>query len=359
MEKSVLNHTIMQKKTFTWPQTIGLSIITILLVTGVWTAIQMGPYFPQVFNRLMAAVVTFTQSFIPAERLTVYASPNEIKTGEEVALTWAHQNQRGDGTYSLSYPCQEGIYLGVKVASGEKTLLCDKPSDIFNEENIVTLKIFNESTSRAEVPVTLRYTKENSTDPSLSAAVILSVEEEEILILETPEVIPPAPQAPAPKPITPAPSAAPQTLTPGTRTEKTYTVGDSSPATTPFGKVDLAPKILDIGVIDKITNVFTPTTTLKVSDRIAVKFEVENIGTAASGDWYFSAVLPTYPMFIFQSESQQTLNPGDKIEYTIGFDQAEPDVDGRFLVNVDPNSALAEASETNNMATATIRALVK
>ncbi len=117
----------------------------------------------------------------------------------------------------------------------------------------------------------------------------------------------------------------------------------------------LAPKILEIGVIDKITNVFQATASPSAHDRVAVRFEVENIGTADSGHWQFNAVLPTFPMYIFESEGQQPLSPGEKIEYVIGFDNVEPDVDGRFVINVDPTSSLSEASETNNIAITTIR----
>jgi len=355
-----IKNNVMQKKTFTWPQTIGVSVIVLLLIAGVWTAVEMGPYLSGTVSRLATAAVTFTQTFIPGERLTLSTNLSTVTSGDEVVLSWTHRNQKAGGVYSLSYPCKEGVYEGVKVSSGGKMLTCDTPSDIYNEDNAVTLRVFSEATSPVEIPISLDYTNNDNLESLLSATINISVTNANgstmpataLPAIETP----PSPTKKLTTPVSTKNSGGTKTLTPGERTEKTYSLGTSSPASSAYGKMDLAPRILEIGVVDKVTNIFYATTSLKASDRIAVRFEVENLGTLDSGHWQFSAVLPTFPMHIFESEGQQSLAPGDKIEYVIGFDNVEIGVDGRFVINVDPTSSLSEASKTNNIATTTIRA---
>ncbi|TSC67164.1 MAG: hypothetical protein CEO19_334 [Parcubacteria group bacterium Gr01-1014_73] len=120
------------------------------------------------------------------------------------------------------------------------------------------------------------------------------------------------------------------------------------------GKPDLAVKILETGVIDKITNVWTATTSLRSIDRIAVRFSVENLGTKETGSWYFNAVLPTYPSHIYSANSQVSLLPGDRIEFTLGFDIVEKKDGNIVVINVDPANSIFEASEENNIARVTI-----
>ncbi|OHA43873.1 MAG: hypothetical protein A3G03_01015 [Candidatus Taylorbacteria bacterium RIFCSPLOWO2_12_FULL_44_15c] len=120
------------------------------------------------------------------------------------------------------------------------------------------------------------------------------------------------------------------------------------------GKPDLAVKILETGVIDKVTNVWTATTSLRSIDRIAVRFSVENLGTKETGAWYFNAILPTYPSYIYSANSQNSLLPGDRIEFTLGFDSVEKKDGNVIVINVDPANSIFEASEENNIVRVTL-----
>ncbi|OHA18666.1 MAG: hypothetical protein A2664_00360 [Candidatus Taylorbacteria bacterium RIFCSPHIGHO2_01_FULL_46_22b] len=350
-----------QKKTFGLSQAVGIAVILFLLAAGVWTAAQFGPYLPNAFNRIGAALINLTQTFIPAQKLTVSIDQTTTVSGEKVTFSWVHTNPKKEGVYSLLYPCITGAYVGMQVTTGEKTLLCDTPSDIYSDTNSITLITVSENDGTTTIPITLSFTQIEDTEASLSATAIVTVQTESDTNVtdSTTDIKPIEPTitgTPATNPTQPVTTdGGKKAVTAGTTTQKVYPITNTkTPA--PYGKTDLAPRVLEIGVINKITNEFTATSSLRVYDRIAVRFVVENLGSSASGHWQFSAVLPTFPMHIFESEGQQSLEPGDRIEYTIGFDQVEPDVDGRFVINVDPTSSIAEASESNNIATTTIRA---
>lgn len=141
--------------------------------------------------------------------------------------------------------------------------------------------------------------------------------------------------------------------TAGQKTETLQLINPPAPVKD-IGKPDLAVKILEVGVIDKVTNVFTATTSLRSIDRIAVRFSVENLGTKETGSWYFNAVLPTYPSHIYSANSQVSLLPGDRIEFTLGFDSVEKKDGNVVVINTDPANSIFEASEDNNIARVTI-----
>jgi len=73
-----------------------------------------------------------------------------------------------------------------------------------------------------------------------------------------------------------------------------------------YGAADLSVRILSVVPAGARTN---------------VQFEVQNIGTNVTpSNWTFDAQLPLTPAYTYRSQGQQTLYPGDKIVYTIGFD---------------------------------------
>ena len=149
-------------------------------------------------------------------------------------------------------------------------------------------------------------------------------------------------------------SAVKTPITAGPKIETLQLINPPAPIKKDIGKPDLAVKILEIGVIDKITNVWTATTSLRSIDRIAVRFLVENLGTKETDSWYFNAVLPTYPSYIYSSPSQISLKAGERIEFTLGFDSVEKKDGNIVVINIDPNNSVSEASEENNIARVTI-----
>ncbi len=115
------------------------------------------------------------------------------------------------------------------------------------------------------------------------------------------------------------------------------------------GQIDLAVIIDAVGILDE-DNQFIATSTLRVNNKIAVKFTITNIGDKKSESWYFNAVLPTSPMHIFHSKTQQALAPAEKIEFTMGFDKPKIGKNQVIVINVDPSGGIKESDKDNNIA---------
>ncbi|HEB62150.1 MAG TPA: sortase [Bacteroidetes bacterium] len=140
-------------------------------------------------------------------------------------------------------------------------------------------------------------------------------------------------------------------LTPGEETDITIPIigGNTLPPSNPYGKPDLDAKITKVGIIDPQTNNFIATSTLTTKDKIAVKFVISNLGTKTAEGWTFNMVLPTNPLYIFHSKTQNNLKPGERIEYAIAFDKPKESDDAIIIVNVDPTRTIFELNENNNI----------
>lgn len=75
------------------------------------------------------------------------------------------------------------------------------------------------------------------------------------------------------------------------------------------------------GLPDLAVTVTSVTSLSSVQGRMVVQFVVSNIGTnVALSGWTFNAKLPLSPSYTYQSSAQQALYPGDKIAYTLTYD---------------------------------------
>lgn len=116
---------------------------------------------------------------------------------------------------------------------------------------------------------------------------------------------------------------------------------------------DLAVHINSVGVLNKYNNQFLYTNSYSIDDRIAVKFDVENLGGQNTGYWYMRINIPT------QNGSYQTygplpsLSPGQKTSFTIGFDNT---IGGNqnILITADYNNSISEYNKSNNTASQSI-----
>jgi len=145
-------------------------------------------------------------------------------------------------------------------------------------------------------------------------------------------------------------------LTAGERTDEVFPISDSRSISNSNGRVDLKATIISTGIVD-VNNVFTQTSSIGATEQGVIRFSVTNIGSKTSDNWTFNAVLPTFPMYIFHSTNQKALAPGDRIDFTLGFDQLNRGLtDGVITINVDPTgSILNESNRDNNIAQVTIQ----
>ena len=190
-----------------------------------------------------------------------------------------------------------------------------------------------------------------SDEPSLSVVPTASTTIPFSEVVSTPVTEIPAPTAPAPvKPVVPTAGK--------TITTTTQIAGATTTPSGPYGFPDLITSIDAIGYLATTSaESFIASSTVTAGARPAVKFSIKNVGTNVAGAWRFSASIPTQTAYIYQSEPQQALNPGDSIDYTLGFDQANKGSGQMVSVTANFDHAVTESNANNNSASATLTIL--
>ncbi|CAN5720054.1 hypothetical protein BH11PAT2_BH11PAT2_08450 [soil metagenome] len=145
--------------------------------------------------------------------------------------------------------------------------------------------------------------------------------------------------------------------TPGT-TGGTHTVVTTTTTTTrpaPYGLADLTVLVTQVGYLNNgTTESFVPATSIPYGKTGAVKFTVKNPGTNVTGPWLFRADVPTSPSFSFTSPVQQSLLPGDQIDYTLGFDRGLQGDNRVVTITVDSTNVVPESNEGNNVSSGAV-----
>lgn len=136
-------------------------------------------------------------------------------------------------------------------------------------------------------------------------------------------------------------------------TSNTYRVGSTTGAIVPHGLSDFTVKITTIGYLTtNSTDSFVGAGTVPSGNLPAVKFTIKNVGTNWSGRWRFNASIPTRTSYTFESDLQQSLAPGDSIDYILGFDQASVGSSQPVAISVNFDRAAVESDYGNNSASA-------
>jgi hypothetical protein len=335
------------------------SAIKIMAVIGTIAVLSLGGFLtvavinkaPGFASRIVAQVASVTKKFIPAERIEVTLNNENPENGDRVTLSFNHIDKEEDGSYSFFYECREGIYF----ERDGKIIFCNTPYDFINTDDSFVFDVFSRGSEQVEVPLSINFIKNNSDRISERGEARIKINGNRVQTGGTILVVNENTDAQDSR-------SRNTTRTAGERTEETILIpgsdGNTNPGrSNPVGITDLKATILGVGRIDRATNAFTATSSISLSDRGAVKFEVENVGTAVSPSWTFNVVVPTFPAFIYHSNNQQPLQPGDKIEYTIGFDSIKSDgKPNTIVVNVDPISSIKESTEANNIVKAELKA---
>ena len=144
----------------------------------------------------------------------------------------------------------------------------------------------------------------------------------------------------------------------GEKTSGAYQMSNTATTSSFSGFPDLVVHINAIGYLATTSaDSFVASSTVPAGSRPAVRFTIKNVGTNMTGTWRFSASIPTQTAYIYQSQSQQSLNPGDSIDYTLGFDQPIPGSEKMISVTANFDHAVAESNADNNSASAKITIL--
>lgn len=192
----------------------------------------------------------------------------------------------------------------------------------------------------------------------LSSQIFPSEEDGDLVVVEDTETVPfgeddvvatstPATTTPStggtvtnPRPGTPTTVVVP---VPGTGTQNYY------------GLPDLVVESVVTGYLNNSdTSSFRSSNEVPDGKRGAVKFTVINRGTNVSGRFEFEVKLPTTRGYTYNSRSQQSLRPGERIEYVLGFDQTREGEDRTISIEVDQDNEIEESNERNNDRSVTV-----
>jgi len=262
--------------------------------------------------------------FVPADNATMTTDKKIVDVGEDFVISFKVGDVT-DGLFKVSYPCDSEVSLNL--TSSNKTLACDVSNYVTNKDNTISVRAYPANTTDINRLVITGEFENNTTLKSSKIGVV------RITIRGNNTV---------------------------TQTTSTNTVTNTVKAPTNnyqsnyTAKPDLAVRVLQTGVLDRNTNYFTAQTTFNNNDRVGIKFEVRNDGDANTGPWTFYATLPSQTAPLYKSTSQVSLAPGDRIEFTIGFDNLNSQYSNTASISVDSLNLVSESDETNNTASTII-----
>ncbi len=144
----------------------------------------------------------------------------------------------------------------------------------------------------------------------------------------------------------------------GTPTSGTYPIGTGGAPANLYGLPDLAVVITAVGYLNTSdASSFVAASSVPSGKRPAVKFTVRNAGTNVTSSWRFTADIPTKRDYTFRSPVQQALNPGESIDYTLGFDQADRGDNQKITIEVNSDDSFKESNTSNNTISAALKVL--
>lgn len=273
---------------------LAIAALIILIIIVLWGLIHIVSLSSGWFSSLSPAT---------KNSIVVHAPP-QATSGQPFTIEWTYA-PKTSGTYALLYQCRNDL----------------KYTDYQNDKFL-------------DVPCGSAYTLNGATStttvlPVLSASSSVSSSLTIVYIPSSGDTSK-APQGSATVIIAPAAAAPVKTTTSQTA------VPAAKPAPVSSGPADLAVTILSSNV-DSYGNA-------------TVTFDVANVGSGASGVYYFSATLPTQTGYTYTSPAQQPLAAGSHILSTLNFSNATP---GSFVVSLSGGN---DSNGANNFASQFINA---
>ena len=119
---------------------------------------------------------------------------------------------------------------------------------------------------------------------------------------------------------------------------------------------DLMLRIISKGYINRSNGRYYEASSVSNNDRVAVRFEIENIGTGETGPFIFTANLSGYSNDVYTSPVQTSFYPKEKRQYTVDFNSGIADIGANTItIRLDTNNNVNETNEDNNKLSEEIR----
>lgn len=342
----------------------GLRILAVIsfvavLSVGMWGSVQIAKAVPGAMTSLAAAIASLSSVFIPAgsqEEILISSPSLTVSSGETFSISWEHIGKGSEGSYTFRYNCADGVhFISPGAADSEGVVFCNVPFHFLNEGNSLALTPVSQNNRFIDATLFIDFTPNGSANPSISGSTTLTIVNEDVS--SSPSTLTPSTPSTPTTPTTPTQPTTPSQGTGSTDLPTNEEVISVPVVSDPNGQPDLVARVIEVGTVNKTTNVFTASSTpysRSEEYRVAIRFSIENAGTKTSPQFTFNAVLPTYPQHIYSSAAQPELKPGDRIEYTLAFDRFTDAEEGVFTINVDPTNRVNEPNKENNLVKYTI-----
>lgn len=326
-----------------------------VLAGVVWVGVQGFRALPNAQGTLASALVSVQSFFSPAERIVVSLVDSQAVVEEPFTVSWEHRGKTTDGSYTFFYGCSDDVHFAI---DGD-TVFCNTDLPILSTDTTLRITAYGAIAGIATIPVEIRFRENGETVISERGELTIMVQDQRFddatSTSTAPTTTPTDPTAPQTG-STGSPQAGGPGRTPGPTQNIPIVTG---PVSDPNGEADLVVRVIAYGLVDRTSGTFTQEDEiprdLPSNKRGAIRFEVENIGTKLSGEWAFEAALPTSPSYTYRSDDQDSLFPGDKIEFIIGFDRLRNADEDDYRIEVDSKDDVDESRENNNTVSGEIK----
>jgi len=314
-----------------------------ILLAGLWATVQLVRQISNLSFDFSKPTISLPM-FGDSDNLAITTDAKDLVSGESAELSWTlgKDKQGAQGSVlNFSYACKRGAYVKVAdVTNGTyKAIPCNAPYPIpTTDTKLVIIPVLTDS-EKMEMPYALTYTPIDDDEQSVSSTLNIVIATNNT---DTPVTEEQKDGEMSTQDITPTPKAQ------ATTTKKV--VYKKIPMQTtrivpiqlsdPNGLPDLAIKVLEMSAVDP-------------NGKVAVRFEVANIGTKVVSGWTFTAALPTDPAYTYVSEAQGALYAGERAEMLLTFNNLKTGTNSISLI-VDTSNTIIESLETNNSAAATV-----
>jgi hypothetical protein len=307
-----------------------------VLALAAWLSIQAIRYSPSAFSAvsstISSAAVTLNSvfSFRGGEELALALEDTVLVSGEPTTVGFEHDGE--NAAYAFSFTCADNLRFRIQEENGEYTTVsCEEPYEFSNRSELRLIPV-SETARFADSTVTLAVAGSEVSDTADITVVNESVPEEE--------------GEPSGEGETPANGGVSEPTTPSTPTTPTQ-------PTRPAG-ADLSIRVIGTGIALGDDRTFYEAPAIPADQKGAIKFVVENVGGTRSGTFNFIATLPIEgnPFFRYEAPTQQPLNPGDRVEYTLGFDTLDVDDNANITIVIRPTGP--DANSSNNAVSRTV-----
>lgn len=315
---------------------LAVFAFVIVIALGVFGSLALASAVPNVFSGIASAIFSSEetpddgngQEGTVNETITLSAPSVAVNEDTPFIISWNHDGKTTEGLYTIRYDCTDTVSFTSPTGSGAQAELeCNTPLNVGNTTSASFTPVSDEGTGEIEVPFRVEFTPNGESASTVSGAQTITVNR------------------------TADTTAGGGTGSAGGGTVTVPIPGSGIGVSDPNGFVDLSVSLVAVGVVNRSTNQFFPVAVpsrSSVNERIGIRFEVKNNGTRTSPTWRFTASLPTAQNYVYNSQTQSALRPGESIVYTLAFDTFINTTSGTVTVNVDPSNIIAESNEVNN-----------